>query len=64
LLEDLTGQIFGTINDHVATGAFGNVYRFEWRRPTGPVKVWPNPRAPSYADQPVDHDTTGCSKSL
>ncbi|KAG1878180.1 kinase-like domain-containing protein [Suillus subluteus] len=41
LAEDLTGQIFGTINDLVASGAFGNVYRCEWRRPSGPVKVWP-----------------------
>jgi hypothetical protein len=41
LAEDLTGQIFGTINDHVASGAFGNVYKCEWRRPSGTVKVWP-----------------------
>ncbi|KAG1742232.1 kinase-like domain-containing protein [Suillus lakei] len=41
LAEDLTGQIFGTINDYVASGAFGNVYRCEWRRPSGSVKVWP-----------------------
>ncbi|KAG2358305.1 kinase-like domain-containing protein, partial [Suillus spraguei] len=39
LAEDLTGQIFGTINDYVASGAFGNVYRLEWRRPSGSVKV-------------------------
>lgn len=45
LPEDLTGQIFGTISDHVASGGFGSVYRCEWKRPTGPVKVWPNPRA-------------------
>ncbi|OJA20585.1 hypothetical protein AZE42_05376 [Rhizopogon vesiculosus] len=37
---DLTGQIFGTINDYVTAGAFGNVYRCEWRRAAGPVKVW------------------------
>ncbi|OAX32429.1 WD40 repeat-like protein [Rhizopogon vinicolor AM-OR11-026] len=36
---DLTGQIFGTTNDYVAGGSFGNVYRCEWRRPTGLVKV-------------------------
>ncbi|OAX33738.1 kinase-like protein [Rhizopogon vinicolor AM-OR11-026] len=36
---DLTGQIFGTINDHVTAGAFGNVYRCEWRRTTDPVKI-------------------------
>ncbi|KAG1878197.1 kinase-like domain-containing protein [Suillus subluteus] len=39
LAEDLTGQIFGTINDYVASGAFGNVYRCEWKRSSGPVKV-------------------------
>ncbi|KAG2355065.1 kinase-like domain-containing protein [Suillus spraguei] len=39
LAEDLTGQIFGTISDYVASGAFGNVYRCEWRRPSGSVKV-------------------------
>ncbi|KAG1837933.1 kinase-like domain-containing protein [Suillus subalutaceus] len=39
LAEDLTGQIFGTINDYVASGAFGNVYRCEWRRPSGSIKV-------------------------
>jgi len=39
LAEDLTGQIFGTMNDYVASGAFGSVYRCEWRRPSGPVKV-------------------------
>ncbi|KAG2066543.1 hypothetical protein BDR04DRAFT_63589 [Suillus decipiens] len=39
LAEDLTGQIFGTINDFVASGAFGNVYRCEWIRPSGSVKV-------------------------
>ncbi|KAG1719349.1 kinase-like domain-containing protein [Suillus lakei] len=37
--EDLTGQIFGTINDYIASGAFANVYRCEWRRPSGPIKV-------------------------
>ncbi|KAG1896016.1 uncharacterized protein F5891DRAFT_1055706 [Suillus fuscotomentosus] len=41
LAEDLTGQIFGGINDYVASGAFANVYRCEWRKPSGPVKVWP-----------------------
>ncbi|KAG2140277.1 kinase-like domain-containing protein [Suillus cothurnatus] len=39
LAEDLTGQIFGTINDLVACGAFGIVYRCEWRRPSDTVKV-------------------------
>ncbi|KAG1870429.1 kinase-like domain-containing protein [Suillus tomentosus] len=39
LAEDLTGQIFGRISDYVASGAFGNVYRCEWRQPSGPVKV-------------------------
>ncbi|KAG1761963.1 kinase-like domain-containing protein [Suillus occidentalis] len=39
LAKDLTGQIFGTINDYVASGAFGNVYRCEWRQPSGTVKV-------------------------
>ncbi|KAG1807737.1 kinase-like domain-containing protein [Suillus variegatus] len=39
LAEDLTGQIFGGINDYVASGAFANVYRCEWRKPSGPVKV-------------------------
>ncbi|KAG2337553.1 kinase-like protein [Suillus weaverae] len=39
LAEDLTGQIFGTMNDYVASGAFGNVYKCEWRRPSGSVKV-------------------------
>ncbi|KAG2050859.1 kinase-like protein [Suillus hirtellus] len=38
LVEDLTGQIFGGINDYVASGAFANVYRCEWRKPSGPVK--------------------------
>ncbi|KAG1904345.1 kinase-like domain-containing protein, partial [Suillus fuscotomentosus] len=38
LVEDLTGQIFGSINDYVAGGAFANVYRCEWRKPSGPVK--------------------------
>ncbi|KAJ8584515.1 kinase-like protein [Rhizopogon salebrosus TDB-379] len=38
-LPDLTGQIFGATNDYVARAAFGDVYRCEWRRPTGPVKV-------------------------
>ncbi|KAG1727622.1 kinase-like domain-containing protein [Suillus lakei] len=41
LAEDLTGQVFGTIYDYVASGSTGNVYRCEWRRPSGPVKVWP-----------------------
>ncbi|KAG2342557.1 kinase-like protein [Suillus weaverae] len=27
------------INDYVASGAFGNVYKCEWRRPSGSVKV-------------------------
>ncbi|KAG1812490.1 kinase-like domain-containing protein [Suillus subaureus] len=40
LAEDLTGQIFGTINDYVASGAFGNVYRCKWRRWSDSVKVW------------------------
>ncbi|KAG2136414.1 kinase-like domain-containing protein [Suillus clintonianus] len=39
LAEDLTGQIFGTVNDYVASGAYGNVYRCELNRPSGPVKV-------------------------
>ncbi|KAG2738227.1 kinase-like protein [Suillus brevipes Sb2] len=39
LAEDLTGQIFGTMKDYVASGAFGNVYRCEWRRPSGSIKV-------------------------
>ncbi|KIK33064.1 hypothetical protein CY34DRAFT_813857 [Suillus luteus UH-Slu-Lm8-n1] len=39
LAEDLTGQIFGTINPYVASGTLGNVYRCEWRRPSGTVKV-------------------------
>ncbi|KAJ8597345.1 kinase-like protein [Rhizopogon salebrosus TDB-379] len=39
LPPDLTGQIYGTTNDYVAGGSFGNVYRCEWRRPTGPVEV-------------------------
>ncbi|KAG2033523.1 kinase-like domain-containing protein [Suillus americanus] len=39
LAEDLTGQIFGTIDDYIASGAYGNIYRCEWRRPSGPVKV-------------------------
>ncbi|KAG2127051.1 hypothetical protein BD769DRAFT_1605951, partial [Suillus cothurnatus] len=39
LAEDLTGQIFGTKNDYVVSGGFGNVYRCEWRRPSGTVKV-------------------------
>ncbi|KAG2113733.1 kinase-like domain-containing protein [Suillus discolor] len=39
LAEDLTGQIFGGIKDYVAGGAFANVYRCEWRKPSGPVKV-------------------------
>ncbi|KAG1816618.1 hypothetical protein EV424DRAFT_1057269 [Suillus variegatus] len=38
LAEDLTGQIFGGIKDYVAGGAFANVYRCEWRKPSGPVK--------------------------
>ncbi|KAG1785560.1 kinase-like domain-containing protein [Suillus plorans] len=38
LAEDLTGQIFGGINDYAASGAFANVYRCEWRKPSGPVK--------------------------
>ncbi|KAJ8584512.1 kinase-like protein [Rhizopogon salebrosus TDB-379] len=38
-LPDLTGQIWGTIGDHIAAGAYGNVYRCEWRRPTGSVKI-------------------------
>ncbi|KAG2153677.1 kinase-like domain-containing protein [Suillus bovinus] len=42
LAKDLTGQIFGTINDYVASGGFANVYRCEWRQPSGFVeKVWP-----------------------
>jgi hypothetical protein len=41
LAEDLTGRIDGTINDYIASGSFGNVYRCEWRRSSGPVKVWP-----------------------
>ncbi|KAG1904354.1 kinase-like domain-containing protein [Suillus fuscotomentosus] len=36
--ENLTGQIFGGINDYVASGAFANIYRCEWRQPSGPVK--------------------------
>ncbi|KAG1742185.1 kinase-like domain-containing protein [Suillus lakei] len=39
LAKDLTGQIFGSINDYVASGAFGNVYKCEWRQPSGPIKV-------------------------
>ncbi|KAG1749595.1 kinase-like domain-containing protein [Suillus occidentalis] len=39
LAKDLTGQIFGAINDYVASGAFGLVYRCEWRQPSGTVKV-------------------------
>ncbi|KAG1807743.1 kinase-like domain-containing protein [Suillus variegatus] len=38
LAEDLTGQIFGGINDYVASGAFANVYKCEWRKPSSPVK--------------------------
>ncbi|KAJ8593070.1 kinase-like protein [Rhizopogon salebrosus TDB-379] len=38
-LPDLTGQIQGTIGDHIAAGAYGNVYRCEWRRQTDSVKV-------------------------
>ncbi|KAG2153880.1 kinase-like domain-containing protein [Suillus clintonianus] len=41
LAEDLTGQIVCAISDYYACGAFGNVYRCEWRKPSGPVKVWP-----------------------
>ncbi|KAG1764595.1 kinase-like domain-containing protein [Suillus placidus] len=39
LAADLTGQIFGTFNDYVAGGAFGNVYRCEWRGPSGTIEV-------------------------
>ncbi|KAG1721514.1 kinase-like domain-containing protein [Suillus lakei] len=39
LTEDLTGQIYGTINDYVASGAFASVFRCEWRRPSGIIKV-------------------------
>ncbi|KAG1745364.1 kinase-like domain-containing protein [Suillus paluster] len=40
LAADLTDQIFGTIKDYVAGGAFGNVYRCEWRQESGTtVKV-------------------------
>jgi len=41
LAEDLTGQVFGTTNNLVASGAFGIVYKCEWRRPSGHVEVWP-----------------------
>jgi len=39
LPADLTGQIFGQISDYQAGGTFANVYRCEWRQPTGHVKV-------------------------
>jgi serine/threonine protein kinase len=39
LAEDLTGQVFGTTNNLVASGAFGIVYKCEWRRPSGHVEV-------------------------
>ncbi|KAG1812495.1 kinase-like domain-containing protein [Suillus subaureus] len=39
LAEDLTGQIFGAKNDYIASGGFADVYKCEWRRPSGPVKV-------------------------
>ncbi|KAG1761960.1 kinase-like domain-containing protein [Suillus occidentalis] len=39
LAEDLTGQIDGTISDYVASGSSANVYRCEWRRPSGSIKV-------------------------
>ncbi|KAG1896009.1 kinase-like domain-containing protein [Suillus fuscotomentosus] len=38
LAEDLTGQIFCGMKGYVASGAFANVYRCEWRKPSGPVK--------------------------
>jgi len=38
-VEDLTGQIVGTINDYVAGGAYGNVYKCEWKQQSGPIKV-------------------------
>lgn len=38
-LADLTGQVVGAIGDFVAAGDFGIVYKCEWKRPTGPVKV-------------------------
>ncbi|KAG0704683.1 kinase-like domain-containing protein [Suillus ampliporus] len=40
LAADLTGQIVGTVNDYVAGGGYGDVYRCEWRQPSGDaVKV-------------------------
>lgn len=39
-MADLTGQVFDTSEDHVAGGAYGNVYKREWRGPLGTVKVW------------------------
>ncbi|KAG2140420.1 kinase-like domain-containing protein [Suillus cothurnatus] len=39
LAEDLTGQIFGTTKDLIASGAYGIVYKCEWRRPSGSIEV-------------------------
>ncbi|KAJ8597344.1 kinase-like protein [Rhizopogon salebrosus TDB-379] len=39
LPADLTGQIPGQICNYVAGGTFTNVFKCEWRRSNGPVKV-------------------------
>jgi len=56
-LPDLTGQIFGKIDNYVAAGGFGSVYQCDWRRPTSsPVKVCALPV--QLADQPIEQVIT------
>jgi hypothetical protein len=60
-LADLTGQIIGSIGDFVAAGDFGIVYKCEWKRPAGPVKVCT--MLVSIDDIFIDYRAAGCSKS-